>query len=38
MRALSPTSDMPLSNHGAVLLRALIVVAVALAIIVPLVD
>jgi len=36
MRALSRTLDVPLSSHRAVLLRALVVVAVALAIIVPL--
>jgi hypothetical protein len=36
MHALSRTSDIPLSSHRAMLLRALVVVAVALAIIVPL--
>lgn len=36
MRALSRSSDVPLSNHGAVLLRALVVVVVAMAIIIPL--
>lgn len=36
MRALSRTSDIPLSNHGAVLFRTLIVVALLLAVVIPL--
>ena len=36
MHALSRTPDIPLSNQRAMLLRALVVIAVALAIIVPL--
>lgn len=36
MRALSRTSDIPLSSHASVLLRALIVVVLALAVIIPL--
>lgn len=38
MRALSRISDIPLSGSSAMLLRALIVVALALAVIVPLTD
>ncbi|CAM5196257.1 hypothetical protein BTHI11S_05130 [Bosea thiooxidans] len=36
MRAWSRSSDIPISNPGAVLLRALVVTALALAILVPL--